>query len=568
MKQRALWAGASVFALALAGWLALRDSTAPITMPTADGMTAAGVPAGQRKLVPDGSSSATPAEVGAPTFATLLLPDQQIAANPTSVRIGIGIVAPDEVRSYQEWLDGGSEGAGPASFAELATVERWIDAPATRHADGSVSVNPLQLPQADRYDLQARGESPLHFYSASFTVEAYPASVYPTVAAGLRIRREPAADSDVRVMLRRSGEIASTDRWQELMLREAPQLFAAFNDSAITVAPIQVLAPLPPGPLDVILEVDGIEAERRAATLVAGTVTDIHFDPVAQAVARAVAVELQLSFVVEGTRQPVEGLQVTWSGGKMEQTLITDSAGQVSFKGVDRQRIHAFNLLFPVIEADLPIWPTQSAIEIALDAEAKSPEEPRVVGKTIELRPLQWLIVRTGAFPIPQDRQRGNPYPIFVLQQEQDDAWRDTAADHFIPVPGGIAASILTPSRYRLAALQSPWSIWYSSAADTAVASADGRYPASLLPDRGRPVEIIVLSKGMPLANAPLTLRGPVRGLPATSITSDSAGRARLDRVTVPALRLEVPGFAVVDVDLPAATAIVELQADAEGASE
>lgn len=548
--------------LALVGWMSLDDQGAAGVSPAAENAAAADRATAAGQPVPD--AGAAPAEIAGPVFTTMLLPDQQIAALPTSVRIGIGVVAPDEARSYQEWVAGGSEGAGPASFAELATVDRWIDAPATRLADATVHVGPLTLPRADRYDLQARGESALHFYSVSFSADAYPVSVTPTVAAGLRILREPAAGNDVRVLLRRSGEVESASAWQELMQREAPQLLAAFNDSAVAVEPVQLLAPLPPGPLDVILEVDGIEAERRAATLTAGSVTDVRFDPVAQAVARAVAVELQLRFVVEGTRQPVEGLQVTWSGGKMEQTLTTDWAGQVSFKGVDRQRPQPFGLQFPSVEADLPIWPTHASIEVALDAEPKSADAPRLVRKTLELRPLHWLIVRTGNFPIGPERQRGNPYPIFVLQQEQGGSWHDSAADHFIPIDQSLAASIQQPGRYRLAALQSPWSILYSTAADTRTPTLDGRYSASLLPDRGRTVEITVLSRGMPLADTPLTLRGPVRGLPATSINSDAAGRVRLDGVSVPTLRLEVPGYAVADVDLRSASAVVELTAAAE----
>lgn len=565
LRSRALWVGASVV-LALVASLVLRDSAAPDRSSTVDGAGAAERATPDRKPPSSNSSAARSAETDRPAFAIALLPDLQVGAIADSVRIGIGLVSPDEARSYQEWIAGGSEGAGPASSADLASVDRWIEAPATELPDGTVRVGPLTLPQADRYDLQARGQSSLHFYSASFSAQAYPASISPTVAAGLRVLREPAADSDVRVLLRRAGEGEgdAAPQWQELMLRHAPQLYAAFNDTSMAVEPVQLLAPLPPGPLDVILEVDGIEAQRQSVTLVAGTVTDLKFDPVAQEVARAVSVELQLSFVTLGSRRPIEGLQVTWTSGKIEQTLTTESAGRVAFKGVDRQRAHSFSLRFPEAAADLPIWPTQSAIEIALDAEPMPNAASRLIRKTIELRPLQWLSVRTGEMPIPQNRQRGNPYPIFVLQEERDGTWRDSPADHFIPIAGGIAASIQVPGRYRLAALKSPWSIWYSSVADTRNASADGRYAASLRPDLGRPVEITVLSQGMPLANAPLTLSGPVRGLPASSINSDNKGRVRLGGVTVPALRLEVPGFAVVDVDLAAASAIVELRPEAD----
>ena len=549
--------------LALVGWLVIQNSGAPKVLPISPEIAQS--PDAPR-VSSGASATAAPLESNAPQFTTLLLPDQQISAIPTSVRIGLGYVPADEARTYQEWKAGGFVGAGPASFAELATIDRWIDVPATRLSDGTVRVGPLMPPLADRYDLQARGQGALHFYAVSFTVDTYPASVKPTVAAGLRIQRAPAADSDVRVLLRRGGEAQSTAVWQDLMQREAPQLLGAFNDASIAVAATQVLAPLPPGALDVILEVDGIEAERRSVTLRAGVLTDVPFDPVAQEVARAVTAELELLFVVQDTRRPIEGLKVISSGGKMEPTRTTDLAGQVRFQGVDRQRAHPFMLEFPVEKGDLPAWPTQSAIEVSLDADPKPANPSRLVRKTIELRPLQWLIVSSGSFQVPVDRRRGNPYPIFVLQQERDGDWKDSAADHFIPITQGIAASIQAPGRYRLAALQSPWSILYSTTADTRAAASDGRYPVNLIPSARRTVEISVLSQGKPLANAPLTMRGPVRGLPGATINTDPAGRARLEAVTVPGVSLEVPGFAVIDVNLDAPTVIVELRLEGDGA--
>jgi len=563
VRKPALWVGVGILVLALAGWLVLRDSGALNELPSSR------APAQQPYADRVGSPKAAVtvrAEASGLELIALLLPDQQIAAVPTSVRIGLGYVVPDEARSYEEWIAGGSEGAGPASFAELATIDRWMDAPATLLPDGTVRVGPWTPPLADRYDLQARGQGALHFYAASFTAAAYPASVKPTIAAGLRILREPLADSDVRVLLRRGAEAENQGVWQELMQREAPQLLAAFNDASIAVAPVQELAPLPPGALDVILEVDGIEAERRSVTLRAGALTDLKFDPVAQEVARAVTADLELVFIVQDTRRPLEGLKVRWSGGKVEQTLTTNLAGEVRFKGVDRQRAHPFTLEFSATDGDLPTWPTQTAIEVALNADPSATDSPRLIRKIIELRPLQWLIVRTGSFQVPVDRQRGNPYPIFVLQQERDGEWRDSAADHFIPVTDGIAASVLAPGLYRLAALQWPWSIVYSTAADTRAAATDGRYPANLLANPRRTVEITVLSQGKPLANAPLALRGPVSSLPPASINTDATGRARLNAVNVTAVSLEVPGFSAVDVNLDTPTVVVELQAEGDQA--
>lgn len=495
-------------------------------------------------------------------FETLLLPDGSIGASSDSVRLGLAYVSADEARTWQAWKDGGSEGAGPASYAELATVERWLDLPAVRLADGSVRVGPITIPAADRYELQARSASPLHFYLATFAADAYPVNVNPTVAAGLRIVHQPAPDADVRVLLRRTADLDASAEWQSLMAREAPQLLGAYDDSSVAVVPGAVLAPLPPGPLDVILEIDGIEAERLPADLRAGTITELRFDPVKQTVAQAVSVQLQLDFVVEGSGQPIPDIEVTWFGGKIDQTRTTNARGSVSFKGVDRQKIQRFNLQMPVTSDELPRWPDQRSIEFRPDAEPPANLRSRQIHKTIELRPLQWLMVRTGTLAIPKIPQRNHPFPIFVLQREQSGAWTDVAADRFIPIADGIAASLQEPGRYRLVALQAPWSLLYSTPSQTQ--SASGRYPVSLIPDPGRPVTITVFSAGVPLARAPVSLRGPVRGLPASAIDTDPQGQIHLNGVTESSLELEVPGYRSISADLRSASALVELSPDQE----
>ncbi len=492
-------------------------------------------------------------------FETRLLPDGPIGAATDSVRLGLAYVSPDEARTWQAWKEGGSVGAGPASYAELATVERWLDLPAERLPDGSVRVGPITLPPADRFELQARSASPLHFYLATFTADAYPVDVHPTVAAGLRIVHQPAPDADVRVLLRRTRDIDAGAPWQSLLAREAPQLLGAYDDAAVAVVPNAVLAPLPPGPLEVILEIDGIEAERLPVDLRAGAITDLQFDPVKQQVAQAVSVQLQLDFVIEGTRRPIPDIKVTWYGGKSDQCRNTDARGGVRFQGVDRQKPQRFNLEMPTGEEALPNWPAQRAIEFTpdTDAEPVSEQDTRQLRKTIELRPLQWLMVRTGNLAIPETPVRNNPYPIFVLQRDQSGSWADVAADHFIRIDDGIAASLQDAGRHRLVALQAPWALLYSTPSQTR--SASGRYPVSLIPDPGRPVAITVRSQGIPLAHAPVTLRGPVHSLPASAIDTDSQGQIRLNGVTETRLELEVPGYEVMDVDLRSTSVVVEL---------
>jgi hypothetical protein len=509
--------------------------------------------------------TAIPDDAASVAFTTVLLPDGQIGALTGTVRIGIATVAPEDASAFQAWVDGGREGAGPASLADLASVERWIEVPAQRRADGTVVAGPLALPAAARYDLRARAAGPLHFYAASFTADSTPATIHPTVAAGLRVQREAHPDSDVRVLLRRTGAV-NAGTWQDLLMREAPQLLGAFDDAAIAVAPVELLAPLPPGSIDAILLVDGIEAERRSVTLIAGSVSDVAFDPLAQEVARALALELRLRFVVKGSGQPIENLVVTWIADGGEQQRSTDGRGVAAFKGVDRQRNQRFNLQFPPSDSALPAWPESKAIEIAL-ADEPIAADARTTTRSIELQPLQWLTVRLP-FVVPVQRQRGNPYPIFVLQREHDGRWLDTAADHFIAVAEGIAVSLAEPGRYRVVALRSPWTLLNSATADALRPALDGQYRVDLGSESGRALELTVLHRGVPLARAPVALRGPVRGLPAVTVDADGAGRVRLDGVTVPRLGLEVAGYREIEVDVQAASAIVEISVDPEFKSD
>lgn len=494
-------------------------------------------------------------------FQTILLPDGEHSARADMVRIGLAQISAEDARVYQEWLDAGSQGAGPAERSELATVERWAPILSTRRADGSVSVGPLSLPWADRYDLQARGTDALHYWLASFTAVAPPATISPTIAAGLTIQHRLPPESAARVLLRRVGETPDAPRWQDLMAREAPALLAAMNDSALPVMPGQVLAPLPPGPLEVILEVDGVEAQRLPVQLAAGVITELAFDPLVTEAVRSLSIDLELTFVVEGTREPVRELTVIAQTEDGELSRMSDAQGQVLFEKLDRQRQAQFSLSFPRAEGGLPTWPEQRALELDLDALAQAAHAPMAdsgaaVRKTIELRPLQWLLVDLGSFP----RGPGNPYPIFVLQREQDGVFVDGSADFFLNVPEGLAVSIETLGKFRLAAVLKPWSVHYSTAADNARASADGRYRVELDAQPGRAVELSVLHQGQPLAHAPIDVRGPIRGMPDSALETDASGRLQLDAVTVPTLRVEVPGFEVAEVQLRAALTTVELQ--------
>lgn|GEM_PF-821293 len=515
---------------------------------TADTIAAAFAPSGSTKKV----------------FEIQLLADGAVSADPESVRIGLGYISAEDDLSHQDWLKGGRDGAGPASREELAVVERWINTVATRRADGVVIVSGDSLPWADRYDLQARGNGGLHFYSASFTAAAYPASIRPTVAAGIRIVRGGEHTQGLSLLLRRVSESTDTSTWQALMSREAPHLLASFDEAAIDVSAGDVLSPIPPGAIDVILMLQNIEAQRTSITLVAGKITEISPNPLDARVARALSVDLELEFRVQGTQVPLRQLEVVWAADRGDQTQQTDVRGRVRFEGVDRQQSVRLRLQFPTSDSALPQWPLTKAIGVDLDDEGISSEQPQIFRKTIELRPLQWLVVRMGAIALSTERRAGNPYPIYVLQYERDGIWADASADYFLGVPEGLAVSVEQAANARAAIVRSPWSVLYSSAADTRVASHDGRHQVTLREELGHPLDIALLDAGAPIVGLPVVVRGPTRSLPATTVTADGRGQIRLEGVTVPRLSLEAPGFAVVEVDARQVQSVVELQREAQ----
>ena len=60
----------------------------------------------------------------------------------------------------------------------------------------------------------------------------------------------------------------------------------------------------------------------------------------------------------------------------------------------------------------------------------------------------------------------------------------------------------------------------------------------------------------------------PLRGVPPKALTTDGDGRLVLANVTVPAIRIEVPGFAQTEVRLGAAEIAVSLRREAAGVTE
>ena len=496
-------------------------------------------------------------------FGTRLLPDGGVSASPDSVRVGLAYVSPDESAAYQAWLRGGGEGAGPPDLESLASVTRWLNLPATLDAQGVVVVTPTRLPVADRYVLQARADDGLRFYEAWFTRNDMPMEIGPRVAAGLRLRAPAQAMGGARVLFRRVD--GSQDAaWQSLMRREAPVLLDAYDERALPVAAQgMVVAPLPPGPLDVIAVVDGVETERRRVTLSAGRIATLDLDAEASELGAALSVTVALRLVEKDSGTPVKDATVVWSSPRGARSLRADAAGMLRIAGVDPLRPLPIEIRIApphtpsfLIDA-LPSWPERLPMTLDL---ADEPVAAGVIATTLELEPLRWLIVETPGIDIPRRPRVGDPFPVFVLQHRQGAHWRESSADYFRPVADGLAVSVNRPGSVRVAAVSAPWTVRLSDVVEIREAAAAARYRTRIAGQGGRRVRLRITADAQPLVSAPVHLLSPLRGVPPKTLTADSAGEVVLDNVTEPAILVEVPGFEQTRVALDAAIVPVALR--------
>lgn len=482
-----------------------------------------------------------------------LLPDAGVSASPTSVRVGAATVSPDDEAAYRAWQRGGREGAGPVEYGDLATVTRWTNAPARALADGRVEVGPIALPAAPRYALQARADDGLRFYEANFARGDAPAELRPRVAAGLRVRAPSGAKSAGMAFGLLFRRVAGSEdaAWQSLLRRETPALLDAFDERAWPVSGEARIAPLPPGPIDVVAVANGVETERRRVVLIAGRYLGFDLDPAAAELGAALSSTVALRLVEAGSGAPVREALAVWPSPRGEVRVRADAKGRVRLPGVDLSEPVRLELRFDskassslVVDA-LPRWPERIALALDLD-------DARAVGdtleKTVALQPLRWLIVETPGIDVPRRPRVDDPFPVFVLQRAEGATWRDASAEAFRPVEEGIAVSLDTPGRVRVAAAIAPWRIAYSDAVESR--TGDARQRTRLRATGGRDVSLRFVADARPLAFAPVRFVSPLRGVPPKTMTTDAAGRVVLPGANASGLRAEAPGFEQIEVRL------------------
>ena len=351
------------------------------------------------------------------------------------------------------------------------------------------------------------------------------------------------------------------------MRRERPALLDAYDDTPLPIDATAAtsIAPLPPGDVDVVAVIDGVESERRRVTLSAGRYVDFDLDPAAAELGAALSTTLLLRLVERGSGAPVTAPTLVWNAPRGEQRFRPDARGMVVVDGIDASSPLSLQLqlqlLFPppatpsfLVDA-LPTWPERLPLDVSLgDAPAATVE------KTIELQPLRWLLVDTPGIEVPRRPRAESPFPVFVLQRREGGAWRDASADAFRPFAGGMAVSLDRDGPVRVAALVVPWRMATSPAVE--VRRDTARYRTLIDAGGGRRVVLRLSADGRPLRNAPVAVLAPLRGVPPLTATSDSDGRLVLDGANVPMVRVEVPGFAQAEVRPDRAEVAVALVRD------
>lgn len=509
---------------------------------------------------PAGTAPATSPTASAQAVEILLQNAGTVQARGDGIRLGRMDVAPEDLSAD---LIGREPGAAVSrGAAELAQVTDWRPLQATAVTTGW-RIGPIELPSAGRYRLTAPSSDARYWYVAEFTADNVPTILAPLPAAGLRLHRASDARGVIDLSLRRLGAGEADAIWQRLLREREPALLGYFDDQAVALPGASVeLAPLPPGSLEALVRIDSVEILRQPITLAAGQWTDLHVDPLAEAVGAEFAVDLTLEFRAREDAIPISDLSVALEDARGRRSLSTDAGGHVLLAGLDRRVPLQLQLGFPSRDVELPEWPELLALGLPVDRIAARNPTARTLRERIELDRLDWLIIQSRSIRFTDVRERGQPWPVYALQQRVDGQWRERSAEHFRPHPQGLAVSLTEPGRYRLVAALSPWSLHFSLEADTTLPRRDGHHETRIETGRGRSIEIRVSTIGRSLAGAPVHLVSTLPGMPPAVVTADAEGRIRLDDVTVDVIALEVPGYVQVELRTDMARQTVDLVPD------
>ncbi|MFN7781954.1 MAG: hypothetical protein ACK5PG_04375 [Lysobacterales bacterium] len=448
-----------------------------------------------------------------------------------TVRVGLARVSEEARARHLLWLQSGAQGAGPTNVGELAEVQRWVELPALRLPDGRVQVGPADVPEAQFYLLEARGSDGLRFYRSRFSGVDIPSEIAPITAAGLRLRTD-VDDPRLRLQLLRRAEAPPTGQWHALLVSESPHLLALFDEAGLEVGPDTELLPLAPTSFDAVAWLGQVEIQRSTLHFAPGRITELALDRVRIEDAKRRVIDLVIEVLDMTSGQPVADVSVTFPGPKGEALHRTDSAGMARWSGLPAGHQAWLSLEFPDVEqVGLPRWPSRKLVPVVLPMAENAPSDG-THRETVEVSPLNWLVL-SGEGRRSGPPTRGQPYPVYGLQRDQEGEWEDLGSDHFVPMPEGLAVSIAEPGIYRVFKAESPWSVAFSQALVFDAHQAQTRQSASLDRPVRRDISVrLVDAFQRPLIATPVMVSARLRGLPAVEITTDQTGLLDLTAAT------------------------------------
>lgn len=483
--------------------------------------------------------------------ATLQAPAGANSSNATA-RIGPAEFTLDDLAERQAWIEHGRRGAGPELLEGLANARRWIDAPASPRADGTIQVGPLGLPIAGIYKVLAWTDDRRGFWQqdsnlfGSQKVTSAPIEIpsnfdagliYAKASTGIEAQLANAFPNQTTYLARVRRQIdratvTSASRLMPLLQNAVPELANAFLNADplyLKVGETAKLYPLLPDPgITLTLELaSGTKSHPVGIPLSEGQVRPFTLD-VAKAFEgiNTETLTLRGRVVLSLTDKPLSGVLLKRMNAETAPPQMTDKDGRFIFEELPAGRGLNFEARYAGTEHGRPI--TKKDYTFSFNPQpGLSQKLPNGSYEVLWRMPeYRWLELNLENGPAQSLRDWSSPpYPVFVLQRKVPDSvpttgkiaasWRNVASDEFLDEGSMEAVSLIDSGTYRLVAAASPIALFESTEADFAPADAERRVELTSGAREGRTIEVRLKDEGgAELVGRNVLVTGPQHSLP------------------------------------------------------
>lgn len=458
------------------------------------------------------------------TLIATLIADGNIRPLPDQAYIGLGYFDPEDLEEYRRSGD-----SDPQRLADLAVIERWLDASLIAVDSDLAELTGEGLPAADVYRIIVKATDSGFYFGAHINTGDSQlvdlGDIYPLQAAGLELSLTGAASeivlpgsqpADYPVNFQRQPQDHAWTLLRRLLypgiepvLLGDARLQAGERLRVYPLAPEQAITVTAQGAA-------GRQVSATSAGLTPGTVTPLALDISALLAQQDLLVRVDAT-IVDEYGDPLSGVRVLdhpdqnvrCSSGPLGQCRIADvDAGQISYfllildpaEAAQRGVPERFSVSFDPAEADLE----QMAVIGTAQVEWQLPVYRRIV--------LDHAILPAADGP---------PYPIFSLQQyDEQTGWRTVPGEQFVPrTATEMAIAVREDDTYRVQAAASARYVLRSEA--VTVSGRGGEFFAALQPQSPRTITLRISEQasGLPPERAMLMVssgfsEGPENPLP------------------------------------------------------